>query len=200
MSDLAFPLPVTVNGELVGVPEDERQPFRELVNARFAATGDRGARVSTELEDYFTDLIARRRARREDDLLSDLIDARDGSGRLSEDELVAMVMIIFLAGFVTTTNLIGNGLLALLRHPDELRRLRDDPALVQPAVQEMLRYDPPVQVVTRTALQPSEVGGHPVEVGESVVGMVAAANRDPGRFPDPDRFDAGRMNGQALSF
>jgi len=111
-----------------------------------------------------------------------------------------MVMIIFLAGFVTTTNLIGNGLLALLRHPDELRRLRDEPALVQPAVQEMLRYDPPVQVVMRTALQASEVGGRRVEVGESVVGMVGAAKPGPRPLPDPDRFDAGRTNGQALSF
>jgi cytochrome P450 len=199
MVDLAFPLPVAVIGELVGVPEGERAQFRELVNARFRA-GARSEQVTTELEDYFADLVVRRRAHREDDLLSDLIDARDQSDRLSEEELVAMVMIIFLAGFVTTTNLIGNGLVALLHHPDELRRLRGEPALVQSAVQEMLRYDPPIQVVARTALEPAEVGGRTVEAGESVVGLIGGANRDPSRFPDPDRFDVGRSNGQALSF
>ncbi|HEY4028413.1 MAG TPA: cytochrome P450, partial [Candidatus Dormibacteraeota bacterium] len=199
MADLAFPLPVAVIGELVGVPEGEREPFRELVRRQFSS-GDGAAQVTTELESYFADLVARRRAHRDDDLLSDLIDARDESGRLSEDELRAMAMIIFLAGFVTTTNLIGNGLLALLHHPDELGRLRRDPGLVQPAVQEMLRYDPPVQVVPRTVLEPAELDGRRLPPGENVVCMVAAANRDPRRFPDPDRFDVGRTDGQPLSF
>jgi cytochrome P450 len=199
MLDLAFPLPVAVIGELVGVPEGERAQFRELVNARFSA-GARSQQVTTELEDYFADLVVRRRAHREDDLLSDLIDARDQADRLSEEELIAMVMIIFLAGFVTTTNLIGNGLVALLRNPDELRRLRGEPALVQSAVQEMLRYDPPIQFAPRTALVPAELAGRPVDVGESVVCLIGGANRDPVRFPDPDRFDVGRTNGQALSF
>jgi cytochrome P450 len=199
MADLAFILPVSVIGELVGVPAEEREQFRQLVNMRFAG-GERGNQVRQTLEGYFADLVERRRAEPADDLLTELVAARDREDRLSEEEVVAMVMIVFLAGFVTTTNLIGNGLIALLRSPDQLRRLRDEPGLTQLAVGEMLRYDPPVQVVGRTALRPTEVAGQPIPEGDTIVCLIGGANRDPERFPDPDRFDAGRKHGQPLSF
>ena len=198
MADLAFILPVSVIGELVGVPAEEREQFRELVNMRFSG-GERGNQVRQTLEGYFANLVERRRADPADDLLSELLVAREGD-RLSEEELIAMVMIVFLAGFVTTTNLIGNGLLALLRSPDQLQRLREEPRLMQLAVAEMLRFDPPVQVVGRTALQPTEVAGQPIPAGDTIVCLIGGANRDPERFPDPDRFDAGRKHGQPLTF
>jgi cytochrome P450 len=198
MADLAFILPVSVIGELVGVPAEEREQFRELVNMRFSGD-ERGNQVRLTLESYFADLVERRRADPADDLLSELVVARERD-RLSEEEVIAMVMIVFLAGFATTTNLIGNGLIALLRSPDQLRRLREEPRLMQLAVAEMLRFDPPVQVVGRTALQPTEVAGQPIPAGDTIVCLIGGANRDPERFPDPDRFDAGRKHGQPLTF
>jgi cytochrome P450 len=199
VADLAFPLPVAVIGELVGVPPDEREQFRDLVIARLVGGGESAGTAAT-LEAYFMDLVDRRRRRPEDDLVSGLVSAGEGPGRLSDEEVVAMAMIIFLAGFLTTTNLIGNGLVALLEHPGELARLRRDPALMQTAVQEMLRFDPSIQAVGRAVLQPTELAGQPLPAGETVICLIAGANRDPERFPDPDRFDVGRADGPPLSF
>jgi cytochrome P450 len=209
MGELAFPLPVAVIGELVGVPPDQRERFRPLVRDGMFADGaepsdeelERAERSFEELEAFFTDLIARRRAHPAQDLLSDLIRVRDEEdGRLSEDELMATAFLLFLAGFVTTTNLIGNGLLALLRHPREMERLWDDGSLVASAVEEMLRYDSPVQMIGRDVLQASELEGVALAPGQTVVGLLGAANRDPERFADPDRFDVGRADNHPLSF
>jgi len=208
MAELAFPLPVAVIGELVGVPAADRERFRPLVQSGLLADEpgtseedlERADLMDGELEAFFVDLIAERRARPQDDLLSDLIAARDSEGRLSEEELVATAFLLFFAGFVTTTNLIGNGLLALLQHPAELARLWADGDMVATAVEEMLRYDSPVQFLTRTALAPVEVAGAQLERAESVVALVGAANRDPERFADPDRFDVARANNQPLTF
>lgn len=208
MEALAFPLPVAVIGELVGVPPDEREQFRPLVEAARRAEQPNASheavaeaeRADDAIEAYFVELIARRRARPTDDLLSALIAVRDGGGPLSEDELVATVTQLFVAGFVTTTNLIGNGLLALLRHPAELARLRADPRLVPSAVEEILRYDSPIQMNGRAVLAPTVVGGQDLQPGESLMVLIGAANRDPGRFPDPDRFDVARPDNQPLSF
>jgi hypothetical protein len=152
------------------------------------------------MEAYFVDLVARRRAEPADDLLSGLIAAYDSGGRLSEEELVAMAILLFLAGFATTSHLIGNGLLALLRHPAEFDRLWDDPSLVPSAVEEMLRWDPSLQATVRTAFEPMELGGQIIEAGDTVVVLFGAANRDPARFPDPERFDVGRADNDHLSF
>jgi cytochrome P450 len=209
MAELAFPLPVAVIGELVGVPPDQRERFRPLVRDGMLAEGsepsdeelERAEKSFEELEAFFTDLIARRRAQPGQDLLSDLIRVRDEEeGRLSEDELMATAFLLFLAGFVTTTNLIGNGLLALLRHPREMERLWDDGSLVASAVEEMLRYDSPVQLVARDVLQASELEGVALAPDQSVVALLGAANRDPERFADPDRFDVGRADNHPLSF
>jgi cytochrome P450 len=209
MAVLAFPLPVTVIGELVGVPAGERERFRPIITEgmladRPDATEEdiaRAERNFDELEVFFNDLIAARRAEPQDDLLSALIAVHDeDDGRLSHDELLATIFLLFFAGFVTTTNVIGNGLLALLRHPAEMARLWADASLVTSAVEEILRYDSPVPFVVRDVLEPTELEGVPLRPGDHVVALLAAANRDPAHFTDPDRFDVGRAESQPLTF
>lgn len=208
MGDLAFPLPVSVIGELVGVPEGDREPFRNYVRDSFAS-GDAGAspevleageRADQFFDSYFVELVARRRAEPTDDLLSALIEVRQSTGSLSEEELLATAVLLFLAGFVTTTNLIGNGLLALLRAPSQFERMWGDPSLVASAVEEMLRFDSPVQINGRTAFERIELGGEVIEEGDTVITLLGGANRDPARFADPERFDVGRVDNGPLSF
>ncbi|QYG94415.1 cytochrome P450 [Iamia sp. SCSIO 61187] len=206
---VAFRFPVAVIGELVGVPEEDRDQFRTLVRASTAmieaapsaeALAD-AQRSMGEMSEYFHDLVARRRRRPSGDLLSAMIAIEDADGdRLTEDELVSTAILLFGAGFETTTNLIGNGTLCLLRHPDQLARLRADPSLLLTAVEEMLRFESPVQLDARTALVDAEVDGHPVEAGTSVVTFLGAANRDPQVFTEPDVFDVGRSPNNPLSF
>ncbi|KJK55865.1 cytochrome P450, partial [Saccharothrix sp. ST-888] len=142
---------------------------------------------------YMADLITAKRRAPDDSLLSDLIRARDGEDRLSEDELVSLAVLILVAGHETTTNLIGNGLLALLRTPDSLHRLRDEPDLVDAAVDELLRFDSPVSMATfRFATEAISLGGTEIPAGSPVLIAPGAANRDPARFPDPDRLDLER--------
>jgi cytochrome P450 len=208
MGALAFPVPVIVIGELLGIPREEALWFRPLVEVIRRAEQPHAAddavadaeRADQAIDDYFAQLVARRRDRPGNDLLSALVAIRDAGGSLSEEELTGTVMQLFVAGFVTTTNLIGNGLLALLRHPAEFARLRADPELVPPAVEELLRYDSPVQVNDRVVLEPSEVAGATLEPGDNLTIIMGAANRDPDRFPDPDRLDVTRGDTQALSF
>lgn len=209
MSDLAFRLPVAVIGELVGVPESDRDQFRTLVRRASAlvepvaapeviADAQEAAGVMLE---YFTDLIAERRQRPQDDLLSALIAARDGEDRLSEFELQSTAIIIFLAGFETTTNLIGNGLYALLTQPDGIGRLREDPTLDHTAVDEILRWDSPVQLDMRAAFEDVELpGGEVLEAGSRIITFLGAANHDPEVFADPGRMDLGRTDSPILSF
>ena len=208
MDALAFRLPVQVIGELVGVPPSDRDQFRTLVRASAAAlepgvTAEQvedAEHATAIMDDYFRSLIERRRADLEHDLVSALIAARDGEDRLSEDEMVATLILLFAAGFETTTNLIGNGLLCLLRNPDQFARLRAEPDLVGSAVEEMLRFESPVQVDARTAFEPVEIDGHRVDTGETVVTFLGAANRDPAEFVDPERFDVTRDPNHPLSF
>jgi cytochrome P450 len=209
MADLALPLPVSVISELVGVPEEGRELFQPLLlDRRLEGAGEptddelRDADTSFEERDaFFRALIAQRRSVPRDDMLSALVAVRDGGdGRLSEAELMATVFLLYFAGFVTTTNLIGNGLLALLQHPGEMARLWADGDLVPSAVEEMLRYDSPVQFVTREVLETVEVDSVTLAPGEAVVAILGAANRDPERFPEPDRFDVGRTDNHPLSF
>ena len=208
MDALAFRLPVQVIGELVGVPPSDRDQFRTLVRASAAALEpgvtaeqiDEAEHAMAIMDDYFRSLIERRRADLEHDLVSALIAARDGEDRLSEDEMVATLILLFAAGFETTTNLIGNGLLCLLRNPDQFARLRAEPDLVGSAVEEMLRFESPVQVDARTAFEPIEIDGHRIGAGETVVTFLGAANRDPAEFDDPERFDVTRDPNHPLSF
>jgi cytochrome P450 len=213
MTALAFPLPVAVIGELLGVPPADRSQFQALVRATTVAiepiaTPDEmrsARRARGEMEGYFHSLVAERRRRPADDLLSELIAVRDGSDRLSEDELIATAILLFAAGFETTTNLIGNGLLALLRHRGQLAAVRaaadagNDHALAR-AVEELLRWDSPVQLDVRMAFEDTEVGGARIAAGEGVMTLLGAANRDPERFREPETLDVGRDEGPPMSF
>lgn len=226
MADLAFPLPVSVIGELVGVPEGDREPFRTYVRDSMASGEaaaspevlEAGERADQFFDSYFAELVARRRAEPADDLLSALIEVRESgraedplsnaeraqdprrAGSLSEEELLATAVLLFIAGFVTTTNLIGNGLLALLRAPSQFERLWGDPSLVASAVEEMLRWDSPVQINGRTAFERIELGGQVIEEGETVMTLLGGANRDPARFAGPEHLDVGRADNAPLSF
>jgi cytochrome P450 len=152
------------------------------------------------LTEYFADLVAERRARPHDDLLTQLIEAEDKGDQLSERELISTAILLFAAGFETTTHLLGNGLLALLRNPDQLARMRADRSLVKSAVEELLRYDSPVQLAARTAYEDLSIDGHHIAAGSTVLALLGAANRDPARFTDPDRLDVGRAEGSPISF
>jgi cytochrome P450 len=208
MEALAFPLPVTVIGDMVGVPAEDRAALRPLVRAvtavlELAVTPEAMAAATAAdaaLTDYFAGLVAERRARPQDDLLTLLIETEDKGDQLSERELISTAILLFAAGFETTTHLLGNGLLALLRHPDQLSRIRADRSLVRPAVEELLRYDSPVQLAARTAYEDLSIGGHHIASGSMVLALLGAANRDPARFTDPDRLDVGRAEGSPMSF
>ena len=208
MAALAFPLPVTVIGEMLGIPKDDRAQFQDLVRANTrllepSVTLDDLAKAdaaSKVINAYFDGLIAERRARPQADLVSELIRAEDEGDKLTEPELRATLTLLFAAGFETTTNLIGNGLLALLRHPEELQRLRDDPGLARSAVEELLRFDSPVQLDGRMAFEDVEVAGHVVAAGEQAYTLLGAANHDPTHFSDPGRLDLGRDEGPPASF
>jgi cytochrome P450 len=214
MAALAFRLPVAVIGELVGVPVEEREQFRDLVR-RVNRASEVGATLA-DLEDaddaaayqdaYFADLVARKRKEPDDRLLSALIEIRDSGGPLSEEEMVSTGRLLFGAGFVTTTNLIGNGMVTFFRHPGEMARFWADPhRLAATAVDEILRYESVVQTNGRWVFEPMKLGdpsegGTVIDAGDTVIPLVGGANRDPERFPDPERFDVGRRGEMPLSF
>lgn len=207
MKEVAFALPMHVIADLLGIAEPDRDRFLPWARAFAAFTSpdvDTAAvsallEVSAEADDYFTDLIARKRRDPEDDLLSRMAAARDADA-LTDKEMIATALLLFGAGFETTTNLLGNSLAALLDDPAQLKRLRDDPSLVPAAVEEFLRYDPPVQIDARTVLEPAVLQGVDVAPGQMVITLLAAANRDPARFTDPDTLDVGRPDNPHLSF
>jgi cytochrome P450 len=208
MDVLAFPLPVAVIGELVGVPAPDRPQFRSLVRASTAGlepfVDNEAIRAAISAQEqmraYFFDLLAERRRAPQDDLMSGMLEAGESDDRLTDDEIVSTAILLFAAGFETTTNLIGNGLNALMANPEQFERLRADPGLTPTAVDELLRYDSPVQMNSRTALEPAEVAGVRLEPGQTVMILQGAANRDPERFEDPDRLDVGRGDNVPLSF
>ena len=199
---LAVPLPVTVICELLGVPEGDRGRIRHWSAELFAAgEPDRIDAASHALAEYLADLVGTRRARPGDSLLDELIAARDGEDRLGEEELASLALLLLVAGHETTTNFLGNALLALLQHPAELERLRADPGLLPGALDELLRYDSPLSQATfRYSTEPLDLGGTAVPAGVPVLVAPGAANRDPGRFPAPDRLDLSRDATGHLSF
>ncbi len=200
-------LPLQVICSLLGVPSIDFAEVGRWTEALSLATATpteaerrEADRAILSFDDYVGALVAERRARPGDDLLSELIAVEEGGDRLSKDELVAMVVQLLYAGHETTRNLIGNGLFTLLQNPGELARLRREPALLQNAVEEMLRFEPPIIFLTRIALGDSEVAGVPLQRGELFHLGLASANRDPDRYADPDRFDVGRSDNKHLSF
>ncbi len=208
--DVAYPLPVTVISEMLGVPPDDHETFKgwsqELARSldpEPIPSADVLGRIKKALDsfdDYFRGLIEERRRVPKEDLLSSLIEAEEQGDRLSEAELLATCRLLLVAGHETTVNLIGNGILALLRHPDQLRMLRDDLSLSPSAVEEVLRYDPPVQLTGRIALEDIEVAGVTVPRGHNVILLLGAANRDPDQFARPEQFDITRNDDSHLAF
>ncbi len=205
---LAFPLPVAVIGTMVGVPEADWPRFRSQVAAS-AYRVEPGASLEQlqtadsavrEVGAYFHDLIAQRRSKPQDDLLSDLIAVEEAGDSLSAGEVAAVALLLFAAGFETTTNLIGNGMVALLHNPEQMQRLWDDPSLLPAAVEEMLRWDSPVQIDVRTALEPAEIAGVDIAQGRRLITLLGAANRDPAQFTNPEDFDIERDEGPPMSF
>ncbi|HMA47187.1 MAG TPA: cytochrome P450, partial [Frankiaceae bacterium] len=200
----AYPLPITVICELLGVPADGREPFRDwsttIVTGSLAAP-EAWAAAATAMIGYVRELLAAKRARPTDDLLSALVAIRDGADRLSEDELTSMVFLLLVAGHETTVNLIGNGVHALLTHPDQLALLRAEPERLPAAVEELLRFDGPLQMATfRWTTAPVEIGGTVIPAGEMVIPGLLAANRDPARITDPDVLDLTRADSAHLAF
>lgn len=207
ITDLALPLPVNVIGDLLGVPMADRAVAAPLVRALLASL-EPGADIvaltaacaaEDQLATYFTDLLAVKRAHPGDDLLSRLAVAH-GDDVLDDDECVGTAILLFAAGFETTTNLIGNGVAALLARPDQMHLLRARPDLASNAVEELLRYDSPVQTNGRTVLEPTRLAGVDLHPGQVVLTLLGAANRDPDRFCDPDRLDITRTGVPPLSF
>ena len=208
MEAVANPLPVIVIAEMLGVPPEDRARFRiwSAQRARLLepTISPRERKIAAEAGEafagYFRPIIQARRAAPEDDIVSALAQAEEEGDVLTEHEMLNMLRLLLIAGNETTTNLIGNGLLALLRNPGELERLRADPSLIPAAVEELLRFDSPVQTDFRGALEDCEVNGAPVRRGENVVLLIGAANRDPAAFEEPDRLDVGRSEGSHISF
>ncbi|MBV1938858.1 cytochrome P450 [Streptomyces sp. BV286] len=195
VASFAFPLPMTVICELLGVPALDRAAFRGWSNEMVARTSPEAeARAYQEMPAYLAELIAAKRARPAEDLLSAMIHTvDDGGDRLSPSELIGMSVLLLIAGHETTVNLIGNGVRALFAHPDQLAALRADAGLLDGAIEEMLRYDGPVEACTdRLALADVEMGGVTIPAGSTVLIAMADADRDPERFRNPDRFDIRR--------
>lgn len=205
---LAFPLPANVISELVGVPRSDRDWLRPLVADLTAGLepvtppeeAQQAEAAGRKTRQYFDDLIKHRRTDPKDDLLSGMIRASDGQDRLTLGEVALTTQLIYAAGFETTSNLIGNMIHTLLRHPDQLAKLRADRSLVPTAVEETLRFEPPVQVDGRTAFTDVALDGHVIPKGHRVMTLLGAANRDPSVIEDPDRFDVERSEVPLLSF
>jgi cytochrome P450 len=203
----AFPLPVNVIGELLGIPAEDRAQFQTLVRdatqvlevltPAVILTADAAAK---EIRDYLAGLVAERRRQPRGDLLSALVEAEQRGDRLTEDELLTTAALLLSAGFETTVGLLGNGLVALAENPDQRALLAGDPSLADAAVEELLRYDAPVQSVQRLVVAPVEIDGVPLQPGTRVTGLVGAANRDPARFPRPNELDLRRADNAPLSF
>jgi len=208
MTALAQPLPVIVIAELLGVSPDDREQFKDWSNALAETTNlvqtqemvAAARRATAELIEYFGEVIDARQASPRDDLISALVTAEIDGMRLSREDVLAFSILLLVAGNETTTNLIGNGMMALLERPEILDRLRREPERVPDAIEEMLRFDSPVQGLARFVTRDVELGGVRIPAGDVVLCMVGAANRDPDAFPEPDTFDLDRTERRHLSF
>jgi cytochrome P450 len=207
--DIAFPLPVIVIAELLGVPPEDRDRLKAwstdlTLGVNPSATADDFVKVEraiAALEEYLTPIFEERRHSPRADLISELVRAQEAGDRLSRQELSGTCRLLLTAGHETTVNLIGNGMLALLRHDGERQRLMADRSLLPNAVEELLRYDSPVQLTLRYASEDTALGAHTARRGDLVLTLIGGANRDPSEFADPDKLDLGRKNAHAhLSF
>jgi cytochrome P450 len=209
IADLAEPLPCIVTAEMLGVPVDDyqqlkawSQDFAEMLG-NFQHNPERAPRILKsvlEMADYFRSAMREQRLHPRDGLVSSLMNAEIQGDRLSEEEVVANCIVTMVGGQETTTNLIGNGVLALLRNPDQLEKLRSDLSLIPSAVEELLRYESPSQHTARLAPEDTSLGGRRIQRRQAVIAVMAAGNRDPERFPDPDRLDITRADNRHLAF
>jgi cytochrome P450 len=209
LAGMAELLPVAVIAELLGVPDADRPLLRPWSNAivkmyeygRTPLVEDAAERAAAEFVAYLRELAAERRQRPGEDLLTHLVTVRDSEGdRLTEDELVTTCILLLNAGHEATVNVSGNGLLALLEHPAQLARLRQDPGLLPTAIEELMRFDSPLQLFERTATSDVEIAGVTVRAGTKVAALLGAANRDPAVFADADTLDVGRTDNPHISF
>jgi cytochrome P450 len=209
LTGMAEQLPVAVIAELLGVPEADRPLLRPWSNAivkmyeydRTRQREDDAERAADEFVAYLRALAAERRKNPGDDLVSHLVSVRDAEGdRLTEDELVTTCILLLNAGHEATVNVTGNGTLALLRNPDQLARLRDDRALLPTAIEELMRFDSPLQLFERTATEDVEIGGVTVAAGQKIAALLGSANHDPAVFADPENLDVGRADNPHISF
>ncbi|MFD8912688.1 cytochrome P450 [Streptomyces sp. NPDC059575] len=199
---VASPLPLSVVCELFGIPPEDRTRvkgwFRRF--GRLSEDLEKSEAAIGQYEEYLARLVRRRRAAPGDDLISALVATQAQDDRLTDSELLSTCFVLITAGDETTTHLIGNSVLALLRHPGQLARLREDPALIRTAVDELARYDTPTQAIVRVVAEDLGIGGRTLREGELVYLLLAATNRDPERFEDPDRLDLSRSGNRHLSF
>ncbi len=209
INDLAYPLPVRVICEMLGVAPEDQDQFKEWTDHLAIFLGDirRAAqhvevaqRSALDMIECLKEIIKECRQNPRDDLISALVAAEEQGDTFSQDELYSMFVLLQIGGHETTTNLIGNGLLALLQNPDQLLKLRNNPALLETAVEELLRYHSPIQATARIATEDLEIGGKPISAGQYISTYLAAANRDPDQFPDPDRLDITRQENRHLAF
>jgi cytochrome P450 PksS len=206
IDDYAFPLPIIVIAELLGLPVEDRDQLRQWSHSFIAPVRNEAEfqifkSVMTDFTNYLRELFAQRRQKPQDDLITALVQAEEAGDKLSEAELFSMVVLLIVAGHETTVNLIGTGMLALLRHPDQLEQLKENPALIEGAVEELLRYDGPVETSTpRWVAEDVEIGGQLICRGERVEVVLSAANRDPAQFSNPDRLDISRQDNRHLGF
>lgn len=209
IADLAEPLPCIVTAEMLGVPVDDyqqlkawSQDFAEMLG-NFQHNPDRAARVlksTLAMTDYFRAAINEQRKHPREGLVNSLLNAEVNGDRFTEEEVIANCIVTMVGGQETTTNLIGNGVLTLLRNPDQLEKLRADTSLISSALEEMLRYESPSQHTARLAPEDTSLGGKRISKRQAVIAVMAAGNRDPERFPDPDRFDITRTDNRHLAF
>ena len=205
IADYALPIPLTVISEMLGIPSADQHRFNRWSNTIVASTAApnliRVLPAIWRFVRYLRKVIAAKRARPQDDLISALVQAEEAGDRLREDELVAMVFLLVVAGHETTVNFIGNGVLALMQFPEQLARLQADARLEATALEELLRFHSPVEVSTeRFAREPIEIAGVTIPTGALVYGLIASANRDETQFEDPDRLDLGRLKNRHLAF
>ncbi|NOK58479.1 MAG: cytochrome P450 [Chloroflexi bacterium AL-W] len=202
----AFPLPIIAIAELLGVPTEDREELRKWSNAaiEMESTEDRFALLAPAMDafvEYLANMFARRREQPQDDLITALIEAEEAGDKLSEDELYAMVILLLIAGHETTVNLIGNGMLALLTNPDQMRLLQEQPNLIHTAIEEFLRYDGPVETSTaRFASEDVTIGDQTIPRGEQVMVVLGSADRDEQRFADADTLDITRTDNRHVAF
>jgi hypothetical protein len=209
IADFAAPLPAIVTAELLGVPTSDHEQlknwsadFAEMLG-NFQHNPDRVSRVLQTVDEmtrYFRAAIREQERHPRNGLVQLLVHASEGGSRLSEDEVIANIIVTMVGGQETTTNLIGNGLLTLIRNPAALAQLRDDPSILEPAVEELLRYESPSQHTARLAPDDLVLGDKQIKKRDAVMAVMAAANRDPARFPDPDRLDLTRKDNRHVAF